>query len=277
MNYIYKSLSVNLLLILIFIFTPMVDMVAGWVITEESNDSFGNRSMQTTFIQGNMIRHETMSSIAIIDLDKKLVTMIFSQHRLYWTGTVQELKESSLDAYKRKMEEMLVGMTIESRDEFDSLFAELEAEIMDTNFIVPERNISIQKTNETENILGFTSNKYNIMVDGKITESVWHTNDVMPYNDINIEKMMSFMSQLSGGAGKSSVNQNPDYLNLMKTGLLLKSVEYSTNNEYQVVVTNIRETTIVPEIFEPPINYTKARFSDILNLMPVSQGYDEEW
>jgi len=279
MNYNLDRLSVSSIFLLLVLIFASADVKAGWVITEESSDLHGNRAMQTTFIQDNLIRHETMTSIAIIDLNKNLITIIFSQYRLYWSGTIQELKESTLEAYERKMEEMLVGMPESSRKEFDSIYGELKTQVLDTTLKVPDEAISIVKTDEKEDILGYITTKYNILIDSVLKESVWYIDDIVPYNDINIESMLSFMNQLNAGSGKGSVSQTPEYMNFMKNGMILKSIEYSPDgNNYEVKVTNIRETTIVPEFFKPPVNYVKAQFSDILNLMPKpEQEEEEEW
>ena len=66
-------------LIFILVFNFMAQ--AGWVITEESTDSYGNKMIQTIFIQDNFVRYETPSSIAIIDLEKKQITLVFPQYQ----------------------------------------------------------------------------------------------------------------------------------------------------------------------------------------------------
>ena len=73
-----KSSTFKGLIGLIFIILLSNFAFAGWVITEESTDSYGNKQIQTTFIQDNFIRHETLSSIAIILLNRLRVWSIFS-------------------------------------------------------------------------------------------------------------------------------------------------------------------------------------------------------
>lgn len=278
MNYKPDILPVKSLIFILVLLFSIPDVFAGWVITEESTDSFGNKSMQTTFIQNNLIRHETMSSIAIIDLDTKMITIIFSQYRLFWSGSTKELKESSLEAYEKQLEELLVGLPESSREEMDSIYSELKAQILDTTNNVSDRNINIVKTNLEEDILGYKSAKYNILIDSVLTESVWHTNDIKPYSDLNIENMISFLNQLNPGSGVGSVSQTKEYLELLRNGILLKSIEYAPDgSEFEVKVTNIRETNIVSEFFAPPANYVEASFSDILNLIPVTEDSDDRW
>lgn len=244
---------------------------AGWVITEESTDPFGNRLIQTTFIQNNLIRHETPTSIAIIDLDKKIVTMIFTQYRMYWSGTSYELKQSTIEIYDGQMERMLVGLSEYQRKELDSIYISLKKQMLDSNTFVANPDISVIETNVTEEMLGYKVVKYDIVKDSTVIESVWHTTEVLPYNDIDLDNMISFMKQLNQGSAQGSISQTNEYLNLLRSGMLLKSTEFLPDSaKYETVVTNIREINIALDFFLPPNNYRKAALADILNLMPVN-------
>lgn len=242
---------------------------AGWVITEESTDSYGNRLIQTTFIQNNLIRHETPSSIAIIDLNNKTITIIFSQYRVYWSGTTYDLKLNTIEVYDKQLEQMLVGLPDYKRKEMDSIYLRIKQQMLDSNDYAISQEIKVVETDIKQEILGYNTVKYNILVDSIIRESIWHTTDVKPYNDIDIDNMISFMRQLNQGSGQGSIAQTKEYLNLLRNGMLLKSIELLPNsNKYETVVTNIREINIAPDFFLPPKNYRKAALSDILNLMP---------
>ena len=255
------------LLILVIIF--QVSVYAGWLIIEESTDRFGNKLVQTTFIQDNLIRYETPSSIAIIDLNNNIITMVFSLHKVYWSGTTNELRMSTVDIFDNQMEQMLIGIPEYKRKELDSIYIKVRQQLLDSSVYVTNKNIAIVKTNVQEDLLGYNAVMYNIMVDSALKESMWHTTDVQPYNDINIGNMISFMNQLNQGIGNGNISQTKEYLDLLRSGMMLKSVEYlSDSNSYQTIVKNIREVEIVPDFFLPPKNYRKAALSDILNLMP---------
>lgn len=278
MIYMLNGLLLRTLLTITLLVLTSITVFGGWVITEESIDSYGNKAIQTTFIQDNFIRHETVTSIAIIDLEKKLITIVFSQYKLYWSGTIQELKESSMEVYDRQMEQMLVGLPESARAEFDSIYSNLREQALDTNDLKPERNIKVIKTDVEEEIIGYKALKYNILIDSVLVESVWHTDEIKPYNDINIKNMIAFINQLNPGSSKGSISQTEEYLELLKSGILLKSVEQLPDgNSYELNVTNVRETDIVLDFFDPPVNYMKASFSDILNLMPKFNEETNSW
>ncbi len=250
---------------------------AGWVINEKSTDAFGNNSVQTTFIEGNLIRHETVSSIAIIDLEKKEVTIIFSQYRVFWKGTTAELKRSTVEAYDKQIEEMMIGLPTSVVKELDSIYLGIRAQMLDTTLRFKDADIDVIETDISDLILDYNCNKYDIIVDSTLTESIWHTTEIKPYNEVNIQNMLAFLKQMNSISG-GNVSQTSKYLELMNNGLLLKSVEYRSDTVFQTVeVTNVREIHIPAEFFKPPPGYRQATFSDILNLMPIVSEELENW
>jgi len=249
----------------------------GWVITEKSNNGLGNTSIQTTFIQNNVIRYETPTSIVIINLNTKLITMVFSEYKVYWSGTSNELKLSTVSIYDMQFEKMLAGLPPREQKELDSVYNNLRQQMLDSADYVNDKNISIIKTDEVQKIYGYASQKYNILVDSVLIESIWHTSEVKPYDDISIGDMISFMQQVNQTPGKVSIAQTKEYLELLKTGMLLKSIEFSANsNKVETTVTNIREIDIVYDFFLPPANYAKVSLYDALYLMPEQDFNDAD-
>jgi len=247
----------------------------GWVITEESNNGIGNLSIQTTFIQNNVVRYETPTSIVIINLNTKFITMVFSEYRVYWSGTSNELKQSIVSIYDMQFEKMLAGLPKKEQNELDSVYNNLRQQMLDSSDYVKDKNISIVKTDEVQEIYGYSSQKYNILVDSVLIESIWHTTEVKPYDDISIGDMVSFMQQVNQTPGKVSIAQTKEYLELLKTGMLLKSIEFSANNnKVETTVTNIREIDIKADFFLPPNNYAKVSLFDVLYLLP-EQGFGD--
>ena len=275
---IQKSSIIAFHALVLFIVLPFV-VNAGWVITEESTDVHGNRMIQTTFIQNNFIRHETQSSIAIIDFKKKIITLVFSQYKVFWSGTIQQLKENSISAYDKQMEEMLIGLSPADRIELDSIYNDIRTQLLDTNRVV-NNNIAVFETSENEKILEYNARRYDIKYDTIIIESIWHTTEVKPYNDVDVNYMISFMKQLNPISGQGSISYTDEYIELLQNGILLKSIEYLPDSNQQLVrVTNIREINIIDDFFIPPPNYREASFSDILYLMPLleEEGKDFDW
>ncbi|MFK5855048.1 MAG: hypothetical protein QM503_02880 [Bacteroidota bacterium] len=249
---------------------------AGWVITEESVDRFGNRSINTTFVQNNVIRYETPTSITIIDCNSSLITIVFSQYKVYWSGTSNEFKQSTMAIYDSQMESMVAGLSNRDRVELDSIYANLKEQMLDTVGVVYSSDMEVINTEDTLEIYGYNTTKYNVFIDTTLTESIWYTTEIKPYSNVDVDFMISSMKQLSLAPIVGSIAKTKEYLSLLKEGMIIKSIEYSPNeNELETTVTNIREIEINHDFFLPPKNYRKAELIDILNISDELNIYEK--
>ncbi len=264
-------MNIKMLSLVLFVLLIPVIAYSGWVITEESVDGYGNRSIQTTFIQKNVIRYETPASIVIIDLNSKMITIVFSQYKAYWNGTSEELMQSTISIYDMQMEKMLAGLPKHEQKELDSIYNDIRQKMLNPIDYEAIIDISISKTNNIQEVFGYNAIKYDIFVDSVLIESLWHTTDISPYNDVDIGDMLAFMKQLDYNSAQNNITQTSEYLGLLKTGMLLKSVEYlPNNNNFETKVTNLREVDIVSDFFLPPENYREVSLVDALYLFPNS-------
>lgn len=240
--------------------------IAGWVISEVSSDKFGNKQYQTTFIQNNMIRFETESSVAIINLKTGNITLLFGVYRLYWQGSIKEFKESTLAVFEQKLNNIILTAEPSQKYAAQDLITKLREQYK-TADIDTSANFSLKiiKTNIEENIAGFNAVKYNISVDGIIAESIWITDSINPYKEIDIESMISFTNQLKPVKSEKSIEGSSVYLNLIKKGLAVKSQESNPRGGlFTTEVSKVIETNINFELFLPPPNYRKAPLAEIM-------------
>ena len=112
----YFMKSIAKLIIFGFLCFSSLGLYAGWVISEVSEDNYGNKSYQTTFIQNNVVRFETQSSIAIINLKTSIITIIFSNHKLYWEGTIADFKKSTMEVFEQKLQNIVATAPPEQKE-----------------------------------------------------------------------------------------------------------------------------------------------------------------
>lgn len=273
-----KVLKPKVLYIAVLFVLITTNAIGGWVITEESSDKFNNKQIQTIFIEGNLIRYETPTSIAIIDLDSSKITMIFSQYKVYWKGTAEELRLSSVEAYDAQLENLLAGIPEYKRKELDSVYKEIRSQLLDTVRIKSVVEISISETDKIDTIHDFLVNEYHIYHDSSLVESIWHTDEISPYQNIEVEKMVEFMTQLNAFTTQGTLTSSEEYNRFLRNGLIIKSSEYVGENIiYNTIVTNVREVNIIREFFEPPRNYRAAKLRDIFNMIPIEENTDNKW
>jgi len=241
--------------------------IAGWVISEVSYDKFGNKQFQTTFIQNNMIRFETESSVAIINLKTGNITLLFGMYKLYWQGSIEEFKAGTLEVFEQKLENIVATASPEEKEVAIELIAEMRRQIhvSKNDTVVYNLNLDIIKTDIKEEIAGFKAFKYDVLIEDSLVESIWITDSINPYSDVNLESMISFTNELKSSTTSNNIDGSSEYLNLIKKGLAVKSQEKNPNGGYYTtVVSGVINTNINNEIFHYPPNYRKAQLAEIM-------------
>lgn len=249
--------------------------IAGWVISEVNFDKFGNKQFQTTFIQNNMIRFETQSSIALINLNTNNISLVFSMHKLYWEGSIEEFKKSTISIFEQKLQNIVLTADAEHKEMARELIENLKQKENEVNTdTLRNVNLKINKTEITEIVANFPSTKYEIFVFDSLVESIWITDSINPYKDIDIENMISFTNELKPKNTNINIEGTSEYLNLIKKGLVVKSEEKNPLGGYlTTMIEEVVEVEINIDIFSPPANYRKAQLTEILLIRDDDSEY----
>ncbi len=250
---------------------------AGWIIFEVSTNAFGIKNFQSTFIQSNKVRFETTSSITILDLTEKHVTMIFSEHKAYWEGTTTEFKKSTLEAFQSQVA-LALGYLPESermyyQQKYDTIFNNLRG---DSLSIKPK--VKIMETDLFDSINSFYARQHEVYVDSILVEEIWVTQDINPYLDIEIKDMIEFTNQLNPMDNRNQMTQAEAYNQLMTKGMPVKSVEYQDGvvvNHTEVM--KVSQNTFNDEIFRAPKGYRKVSLLDLMNMEVIETEVDDQW
>jgi len=264
-----------LVLLIFILFSLPFKAHAGWVISKETSDHFGNKSYQTVFIEGNLMRFETPSSISIFNLDNQKITLIFAQHQAYWQGTAAQLRQEIFDIADRQMQELIQHAPPEQQDTLRKMYkiAKMKREnsLNDTmHSALPL--ISIIKTNQTETILGYPTRKYQVNLDSVLVEELWVTDAVNPYSKLNLKAMVNLIRAIDPVSGNAFSTRSFKYDSLLYHGLVLKKIRFLPDGDQQVsVVKRIRKVKINETIFEIPANYMETKIQEVM-LQDINQN-----
>lgn len=257
------------LALLIFILSLLpFNAHAGWVISKETSDHFGNKSYQTVFIEGNLMRFETPSSISIFNLDDQKITLIFAQHQAYWQGTAAQLRRQIFDIADRQMQELIQHAPPGQQDTLRKMY-KIEKMKRENNMNDTLRSelprVSIVKTNQTETILGYPTRKYQVNLDSVLVEEIWVTNSVNPYSKLNLKAMVKLIRAIDPVSGNAFSTKSSKYDSLLYHGLVLKKIRFLPDGDKQVsVVKRIRKVNINETIFEIPANYMESNIQEVM-------------
>ncbi len=221
-----------------------------------------------------MIRFENEATVAIINLKTGNIILLFDEYKLYWQGSIKEFKENTLDVYEQKLNNIIITGNSSQKIAAQNLITKLrEQNETVNNDSIAKFKIQIDKTTVIENIAGFNAYKYNIAIDDSLIESIWVTDSINPYRDIDIESMVSFTNELIPGDNENSIEGSPEYLNLIKEGLAVKSQEINPQGGFfTTVVTGVLETNIKDELFLPPPNFQKTQLAEIILIVETNSG-----
>jgi len=240
---------------------------AGWVITTQSSDSFGNKSFSTTFIQDSIIRIDKPTSISIINLNQKLITLIFAQHRAYWQGTAKDLNTTTTKMAEGQMTRLLALAPEQKRQEIKRALASFRKNQAKPDSLRVFPKVTVRKTGQRDTLLGYPSTEYEVIIDSVVKQHVWVTQKVKPYHEADIKRLMAFGRAMNPFTIETSLSRSKDYMRLLEEGIVLKSVNYTTDgNKLVTTVTKIRKMNIPVAIFQIPPGYVVTSLENVMIL-----------
>lgn len=256
----------SFLLLVLALFFISSKVYAGWVISEETTDSFGNKSYQTIFIQGDMIRFETPISISIFNLKQQKITLIFAQHQAYWQGTARELRKQIFEMANRQMQELIQHSPAYQQDTLRKLYKNSmrnQDSANDTLPVPPE--ISILKTGKSKTILGHLARLYEIHKDTLVLEKIWVSDKINPFSKLNLSNMIALTRVIDPFSAGPYGFRSKEYIKLFYHGLVLKRIRFLPNGTEQIsTVKKIRNIKINEAIFEIPAEYHQSNIQQIM-------------
>lgn len=240
---------------------------AGWVITTQSSDSFGNKSFSTTFIQDSIIRIDKPTSISIINFNKKLITLIFAQHRAYWRGTAEDLNKTTAEMAEGQLTKLLAYAPEQKKQAIKQALESFKKAQSKPDSLRAFPRVTVRKISRKDTLLGYPSVEYEVIIDSIVKQQVWITQSVKPYHEANIERIIAFSRAMNPFTIQTSLSRSKDYMRLLEEGFVLKSVNYSTDgNKLVTEVTKVRKMNIPRAIFQIPPGYVKTSLENIMIL-----------
>lgn len=264
MRYIFRVGCI----VLFLLFSQFDKLMAGWLIVEINQDLYGSYTMQSTFIEGNMIRIETAESIVILDIDSSELCLIFPSKMLYWKGKPEVLRNGIIETLEVQIQVMMQQLPASERqafqNEFDTAMLSFGSDSLTHDFY---KLIEIKKMDEEESIAGLRSTRYDIVIDSIHFEQVWLTNEVEPYATTELESMLELTQIITKPSIVTSYRNSPEYIRLIKNGLVMRSVIPGPFGESVSEVGTVREADIPDALFLPPEDYRPAGLTELIQIM----------
>lgn len=240
---------------------------AGWVIEEVSGYPEGEETRETIYFQKNKIKTVDSEQIMIFDLEKGMLYFLNPDREIYWSGTPEEFQEAMKEAMKlameKMLEKMLEEMAPEQREAYKQFMEGMEEE---TKEATPEKKVKVEvkKTSEKASVAGYSTQKYQVWVDGELKEELWISTEINLKDEIDLKKFVQFIQALSGAGEEESYESSPEYMGLMKQGYWLRSINYSLGKKGTVrEATKVEKKRVPDSEFEVPKSYRKVSIGEM--------------
>ncbi len=261
MNVIRIFASISLLLVF------NSSCFAGWVISEETVDNYGNKSMQTTFIQQNRIRYENSSSVTILDLNDSSITIVFPTMMVYWKGTPNELNVETLETFDIQVQSIIAGLPTNEQAGFQQLYDSVKMKLQQTEPIVRSEKLKLINTDSMVYVAPYSTCEYTLQKDSTIKKKFWVTGAINPYKEIDIQLFIALNNEINPYSRRGISLQTEEYLRLLSSGMIVKSRIFSESGAFlETAVVNSREVRIPDDFFSPPVNYRRVTLSEAFTL-----------
>jgi hypothetical protein len=240
----------------------------GWLIVEQKSDRFGNFGMQSTIISGQKIRIEHQTSTFIFDLESNKTTVILPQQRVFWCGNHDSLGQALFRQMEIQIEVMIAQLPENEREkaseEIRAYTSLMRSHSPDS--ILPD-HFRIIAADSLKQILNYQCSKYLFLVDSIVIEEIWVTENIKPWEHIDLRRLNHMMRIFSKPNLYTAYRVSNEWLTMLSKGLLMRSVAINSLGNSIMEVSSVRQMNVREDVFMPPLDYRRAGMDEMLNIL----------
>ncbi len=252
-----KTAPLTVLLVCLFLLAAAPQGDAGWVEidAEESRTLFSGGKIK------NMADDE--GSWSVFDTTTGELMMADDELAIYTRAEVDDYCQAIIAA----TEEALEQMSEQERELLEQLMRR------DDETPMPEVDVTVESLGEGEAIAGHVTERYRVLVNGFPYQDLWIAPGAPVLEEIDISglqgyqrRMSSCMEEATPWAIGPTPEASPDYEALLRTGWVMRSIQYGgageivTENE----VVRLEQEEIAPNEFEDPAEYRRVSVKEFM-------------
>ena len=261
---LFKNKTIQLVLVFIIILSGKG--FAGWIVYEKSFESGSNNESKYIFyIQDQKLKLVEDDLETIFDLKKNNITFIIPSKSIYWEGPVDDYNANYKEILNKYFEDQLKNTPKEkvemARATYEYYLANLEDS---TRMSQTGLDMLIMNTGKKAQIAGYDAIMYGLYVNKDLRKEIWISKEITMNSEIDMLKYNAMLNEIGMGMMNDLNSRASDaYAQLLKSGFLMKSVEYGYDLSFTTEVYKIKEKNLNQKIFSPPDNYKKVPLSDL--------------
>ncbi len=252
---------------------------AGWEITYRSTTSDGEIKYDVMLVEDNMVKYTGVDGGFIIDVNTREFIFLLIDMDGYWKGNIDDFRKEMDKSMKMVMEELMKNIPEDQHEMYAQMLSGMD-EMFSTP--LPDEidavNVEVLKTSELEEVAGYSTQKYEIRVDGNLKEQIWLTTELDISDDLNIRALSEMFNMIQSNVdGESLYSYSEEYLDLWDNGFSMKTID---NDDDAIEVIKVEKTNLSKSDFSIPEGYQLISTEQILrkNMMGNSEGEDNnDW
>ncbi|MCH8014610.1 MAG: DUF4412 domain-containing protein [Candidatus Dadabacteria bacterium] len=270
----------SIIVILVLLIFTASQVIAGFVLEQERYEKGTSKKLKgTIYMQENKVKFfdEEGQFSAIFNLETGEMMQIDNMSRTYTSAKAKDyfkfFKEYALKM-KTAMQQQLAELPPDQRAQAEEMMKRQGIELPGSNS-VPVK-IELKKTGDISKIAGYESVKYEIYRNGKLDEEIWTSKEVGLENEIDMNKMTEYMSELRkieeslGGASSVSKEAEQVYIEVFSSGFPMKTIDYPVSGNSIIEETvKVSKKQIDNNEFRAPAGYRKVPLEQMLQLGSV--------
>ncbi|MEE8137073.1 MAG: DUF4412 domain-containing protein [Thermodesulfobacteriota bacterium] len=270
----------SIIVILVLLIFTASQVIAGFVLEQERYEKGTSKKLKgTIYMQENKVKFfdEEGQFSAIFNLETGEMMQIDNMSRTYTSAKAKDyfkfFKEYALKM-KTAMQQQLAELPPDQRAQAEEMMKRQGIELPGSNS-VPVK-IELKKTGDISKIAGYESVKYEIYRNGKLDEEIWTSKEVGLENEIDMNKMTEYMSELRkieeslGGASSVSKEAEQVYIEVFGSGFPMKTTDYPVSGTSIVEeIVKVSRKQIESSEFRAPAGYRKVPLEQMLQLGSV--------
>ena len=270
----------SIIVILVLLIFTASQVIAGFVLEQERYEKGTSKKLKgTIYMQENKVKFfdEEGQFSAIFNLETGEMMQIDNMSRTYTSAKAKDyfkfFKEYALKM-KTAMQQQLAELTPDQRAQAEEMMKRQGIELPGSNS-APVK-IELKKTGNISKIAGYESVKYEIYRNGKLDEEIWTSKEVGLENEIDMNKMTEYMSELRkieeslGGASSVSKEAEQVYIEVFGSGFPMKTTDYPVSGTSIVEeIVKVSRKQIESSEFRATAGYRKVPLEQMLQLGSV--------
>jgi len=235
----------------------------GWIIYEQSYESGSREKFKVEYYISNQKLKLIDGEVeTIFELNSNTISILIPGKSVFWKGSPEELKHEIQQSLENALDEKLKEVSVEKREGLRKFYLE-QLNNQDPNKTNSQIDALLVNTGKKEKIAGQISIRYALYVNMDLIEEFWISPEVLVNQEFDMIKYKELLKKINLSSGEIDYHSGRAYLQVLQTGLLMRSIEYSFGTEFITEVVRVKQKDLKPTVFSIPQKYKQVPYAEL--------------